>query len=163
MPAVRWFRFLASLAAMLAIAVAGCLGAARFTIAEDWVSIGLYSSVYVMVVVACYVVASLWNRWPVLRHALFWSLLTIVEIPFVLAGYFPSPAGFAYEGDQLARMFILPIAVGGLLAYSVDRFSGISSPRQLTRPPDDVCPSCGYPIGSSRVCTECGKELNKAP
>ncbi|GEM_PF-4684922 len=163
MPTVRWSRFLASLAAMLAIAVAGCLGAARLTIAEDWVSVGLYSSVYAMVVVASYVVASLWNRWPVLRHALFWSLLTLVQIPFVLAGCFPSPTGFAYEGDQLARMFILPIAVGGLLAYSVDRFTGLSSTRQLTRRPDHVCPTCGYPKGSSRVCTECGKALNKSP
>ena len=34
--------------------------------------------------------------------------------------------------------------------------------RRLTRGKRGRCPACGYPTGTSPVCTECGREVTKA-
>ena len=159
MASVRWLRFLISAVAMLVISAAGSVAMAWCVDLADWVSMGLFAAMYAIVAVAGYVVASLWRRWPILRHVVFWVFLLLVEAPFLLTSFFPSPGALADGADQFAKMFLAPIAAGGVLAYAFDQWSGICDLERWTRRPSNACPSCGYPIGKSPVCTECGVAL----
>jgi hypothetical protein len=42
-------------------------------------------------------------------------------------------------------------------------FFAPGSVRRMIRRRRGLCPACAYPVGTSPVCTECGKPVNPAP
>lgn len=158
MPNIRWARFLGSIVVMYAVLVVGSLGAALMIVPEWW-SLAFALSHLPMSAVGGYIIASLWPQRPWVRHLVFWVVFLGWVGVFGQVAFYGPPGGAADGADQLARMFLPIIAAGALLPYVLDQWLGICDPRRLTRRPGNVCPSCGYPIGVSSVCTECGTAL----
>jgi hypothetical protein len=161
MPDIRWTRLLGSLLVMSAVLVVGSLGAALMIVPEWW-SLAFVVSHMPTSAVGVYIIASLWPQRPWVRHLVFWVVFLAWVGMFIPVAFFSPPGGAADGADQLARMILPIIAAGALLPYALDQWLGICDPQRLTRRPGNVCPSCGYPIGVSSVCTECGCSLPRA-
>lgn len=158
MPDVRWSRFVLSVGVMLALLLLGLMGAALIVILEWW-WIAFGASHMAITAIGGYITASLWPKRPWLRHAVFWVVLLGWTGVLVPVAFFNPPGGTADGGDQIARIILPIIASGALLPYAADQWLGICNPRHLLRSPRNVCPSCGYLVGVSAVCTECGALL----
>ncbi len=161
MPDIRWLRFLGASVVMVAILFTGLIGAAVIVIPEWWwIAFGVAHMP--LSATGGYIFASLWPQRPWIRHAVFWVVFFAWTGMLVPVAFFSPPGGTADGGDQIARIILPIIAAGALLPYFADQWLGICDPQRLTRMPSNVCPSCGYPIGVSTVCTECGAALPKS-
>lgn len=93
------------------------------------------------------------------RHVGFWIPFLLLLGLFVPAAVFPSAGASGDGADQMARMVMTALATGGLAAYVSAIVLRLTRPAQLRKSTGNICTDCGYPVGSSPVCTECGRTL----
>ena len=79
------------------------------------------------------------------------------------------PSSLVPSEHRLRRLPLRPIWTGlvvNTLVYAATLWLLIAAPvvlRSFLRRRRCLCPSCGYPAGASRVCTECGHALSLRP
>lgn len=158
---IHWWRVGSSLAVLCLVATISSVIAAVIWEGADgeMVGLGLLVLPFLLPALVAYVLASaIWPRRRI-RHVAFWILLLAAMGLFVPTALFPS-AGASGDGvDELALAFLVPLTAGGLLTYVFEQLMELAHPRRLTVTRHDVCAACGYPIGVSKTCTECGHSL----
>jgi hypothetical protein len=99
-----------------------------------------------------------------------WPMVCLVSYSLDFGGRPEAPWALDLGGTQgpagLRRVLPLrPLAVGvaaNTVFYAVVLWSAVLGPsavRRFIRRRRHLCPACGYPIGESRLCTECGRKV----
>ena len=107
------------------------------------------------------------------EYAAGWPLLALRgsrrEVPgnYEFHGCVPLPGILRPSSDR--PLLFLPIFPGFVVnailyaAVSLSAYQTVRALRQHRRKRRGLCSGCGYPMGSSGVCTECGRQLRELP
>jgi hypothetical protein len=101
-----------------------------------------------------------------------WPMLCLVSYSLDFGGRAETPCAIDLGGTQgpmgLPRVLPLrPILISfaaNTLGYAMVLWAivlGPSATRRIIRRRRHLCPACGYPVGESKLCTECGRAVRR--
>jgi hypothetical protein len=140
---------------LYAIATAVCV-VTIFAWLQDWetIGIGFIIPLFILPAIIAYVLCSAWaGRF---RHAAY----SLLALPLPLWCLYTSFFSSSNEAHEITWIMAVLLFVGAAAVSLADHVFKVVRPSSLMRPNADRCTACGYPKGSSPVCTECGTPVS---